>query len=856
MAARVWSRLAEADPAAAVEVDEEKPIRSCDDYQRLIPAFVAGSLSTSRRLLVESHSRECVPCRKVLKETRSGSRPATPRSMTGPARRSTHLRWALAATLVAAVGLGAYTWMGLTALQGQGAVVEASEGEVFRVAAAGEAALEPGATIDLGERIRTGPGESAVLRLGDGSVVEVRERTRLAIGANRRGTTIDLERGSVIVQAAPQRDGHLYVATGDCLVSVTGTIFSVNHGTKGSRVSVIEGEVMVDSRGHETVLRPGEQVATHASLAEIPVSEEISWSRDVDHYIELMQEVAALRRALAEQLTRPDLRYSSRLMDLVPSQTAFYIALPNLAETIAEADRILREQVAESRLLQQWWESKQGLEGFGPSFDQITDSVAEFGTFLGDEVVVTARLGGGNDVGEPLVLAELRDAAGLRQFVETKLAEHEGAISAPVVFVDESGAASSSEGELFVFLGGDTLIAAADLASLRNALGAISGTDTGFRQTDFGQRIAAAYREGAGVIIAADIARFAQSQAVAAEMGDDREFLAASGLLSAEHFLLEQKWVDGKTQHRAVLAFDGPRQGMAAWLAEPSPMGALEFISPDAKFVAAFVLVDPSVMLADLMRILSGGDDDFATELETMEAELGFSLKDDVAVAFGGEMAMAVDGPLLPEPSWKLILEIYDPVRVEFLMNQLVIQASAKLIEAGKEPLELVREESGGRAFWALSGDKPFHFTMADGYLIAAPSRALLDRALRYRQSGYTIGTSARFRSLLPTDGQDNFSAIFYQDALSLLEPLAERIAAQELTDVQRQAIEALAREGGPTLGYAYGESDRIIFAASGTMNLLDSGLPGLLGMGASFDMDGLFREIMTRGHGDDGAEG
>jgi len=34
---------------------------------------------------------------------------------------------------------------------------------------------------------------------------------------------------------------------------------------------------------------------------------------------------------------------------------------------------------------------------------------------------------------------------------------------------------------------------------------------------------------------------------------------------------------------------------MASWLAAPGPMGALEFISPDANVVAAFVVKEPSL---------------------------------------------------------------------------------------------------------------------------------------------------------------------------------------------------------------------------------------------------------------------
>ena len=78
------------------------------------------------------------------------------------------------------------------------------------------------------------------MRLGDGTLIEMKDRSEFSVNQTLRGTTIHLGSGSVIVEAAKQKD-RLFLDTGDSLVAVTGTIFSANAGTKGSRVSVVEG---------------------------------------------------------------------------------------------------------------------------------------------------------------------------------------------------------------------------------------------------------------------------------------------------------------------------------------------------------------------------------------------------------------------------------------------------------------------------------------------------------------------------------------------------------------------------------------------------------------------------------------
>ena len=70
--------------------------------------------------------------------------------------------------------------------------------------------LAAGQDLPDGVEIRTAKDSDAMLQLRDGSVVELRERSGLSTTAAAGDLTIRLGRGSVIVQAAKRRAGHLY----------------------------------------------------------------------------------------------------------------------------------------------------------------------------------------------------------------------------------------------------------------------------------------------------------------------------------------------------------------------------------------------------------------------------------------------------------------------------------------------------------------------------------------------------------------------------------------------------------------------------------------------------------------------
>src|SRR5882762_1371628 len=307
-AERVWARLAQETSAEIrTNTPASERIGNCADFQSLIPAYLTGSLSEARSLLLVDHTHECIPCRKAMKDARSryANRMAPARKAAVTRRYSIQpvvLRWGIAAALIIGVGLVALPFIQRYVPLGGDleATVQAAEGQVYQIADTRSTAVISGEKLQRGERIRTAKDAHAFIRLGDGSVIEMKDRSEFYITKNSQGTTIHLDRGAIVVEAAKQGKQHLFVDTGDSRVSVTGTIFSVNNGTKGARVSVIEGEVHMDHAGTERVLRGGEQASTSSAIEKIPVKDEVAWSRKAATYAERLSAFTSLNKELGK----------------------------------------------------------------------------------------------------------------------------------------------------------------------------------------------------------------------------------------------------------------------------------------------------------------------------------------------------------------------------------------------------------------------------------------------------------------------------------------------------------------------------------------------------------------------------
>ena len=857
---RVWARVS----AAAGETEFQLPavdrIEGCRDFQSLIPAYLAGKISEARSLLLVDHTHECIPCRRAMNEART-RRTATVKPAVGKPRFSLQpvvLRWGVAAALVIGIGLLAVPFIQRYWPNSNfEATVQAADGQVYQVADTRTAAVNAGAKLQQGEKVRTAKDGRAVVRLSDGTLIEMRDRSELSLTQNGQGTTIHLDRGSIVVEAAKQKDGKLFVESGDSLVSVTGTIFSVNNGTKGSRVSVIEGEVNLNHAGSDRVLRPGEQATTNPAISMIPVRDEVAWSRNATQYAAVLKGLADLNKEL-NTVQQPGVRHSTHLLDLMPENTVVYAGLPNLADSIAESHRVIQEKMTQNPALKEWWEKEQS--GRSQNLDQVVNTIRQFGSYLGDEIAVSVSIDQRGEPTEPLVLAELKNSQGFRQFLEQEIAKYSGKKDKPeIAFIENPSSAAAlvqsdeKKEKLYVWIQ-DNLFAASpklqqlqDLATAKNNGGLSSFTSTPFRN-----RIAQVYQEGAGLLVAANLERVVAQTKTERTKGRDGEktenALNRLGILSVKYFVLDQKDTNGKTHTQASVSFNDAQRGIPSWLAAPGPMGSLEYISPDANVVAGFVVKDPTSMVDDLLGVLETVSPDLRKNLDKLQTNHGLNLRNDIAAPLGGEFAFAIDGPIFPTPSWKLVFEVNDPAHLQQTLERVVGEVNKQAAYFGKSGLAWQQTDMAGRKYYTLkSSDFGFlevNYTYANGYLIVGPSRALVERALRSQESGLSLLRSARFTAGLPADGNANFSAIFYHNIGGLV-PAGLANTADKLPSGPQQAMKAIASDMAPTLAYAYAQGDSITFAANTEGGPFGLGPATILGMPHALEMQSIIERGM-----------
>ncbi len=269
-------------------------------------------------------------------------------------------------------------------------MAERVDGSLFRVADGRLVPVAAAEKVAASEVVRTGRGTRAVLRLADGSRVEMNEHSELAIEPRRDGAAVALHRGDVIVEAATQAAGrHLYVDAPDCEVSVKGTVFTVSHGPKGSRVSVLEGEVWVEQGDAVTKLAPGQQAATqrqHRAGAGGRRGRLVGRSRSATRRSSTSSPRCS--KQVMAKLADVPLRYSSPLVPLLRADTFIFASVPNVTREIADAGTDLEQRIQANPQLRAWFDEQRADNPDAPDFVEVLARFRELGSYCGDEFVV------------------------------------------------------------------------------------------------------------------------------------------------------------------------------------------------------------------------------------------------------------------------------------------------------------------------------------------------------------------------------------------------------------------------------------------------------------------------------------
>jgi ferric-dicitrate binding protein FerR (iron transport regulator) len=832
-------------------------IRSCADFQALIPSYLSKTLSAGRALLLQDHTRECIACRHALDQARAGkvrtlARPQTPPSRTVPKA------WAIAAMAVLTFGIAAIFLTQMLPGSRALAAVQTVSGILYAVSDEGSTPIFAGREIPAGQRVRTAKDSKAFVRLGDGSVVEMNERSEISVINAGRGTAIRLDRGDIIVKAAKQKSGTLDVVTADAIVKVKGTIFAVTRGVKGSRVTVVEGAVEVAQGSQTQVLKPGEQVTTNPALAKTNAADAVSWSRDSARYLALLGEFSVIQKGL-EQMPGPGLRHDSKLLALVPRDAVLYAAIPNLGPAITEAERLFRERVQQSEVLRTWWEEQKD----SAKLEEMIQKVRTLSEYIGDEIVLTVSGDWDGNYTSPMVLAEVKKA-GLDSFLESEfrqIAGH-GAKNLPQVVNLESpgdtgrndgrfnrrerNSASKSTQNSMLFGVKNNVLAIAWSQEQMDKLAELLANPREPGTSGLIGQVKSAYERGVAYLLCVNMEHITRHTVEKNKKNNRAQ--VNTGFENMRYLTVERKDIGGRTENMARLAFAGRRAGMAGWLSTPAPMGTLDFVSPNATFAVSMVLKSPQWMLGELMGTLAAQNPSFQERLEKINREHNVHISPNLGEPMGGEITFAVDGPILPLPSWKIAVEVYSPDRMQWGIEQ-IIQAFNADSQCSDCKINLTKEQVGSRTFYTLSTDKfayEVHYVYVDGYLVAGPSRSLLTRAIQNRDTGLVLSRSENFRSQLPHDGRVNFSALIYHNVASAIAPLADQIGSMGGTEAQRESIRNLIANSKAGLIYAYGEDDAITVATNGTFfgfDLDTFALPALVGKGMQTTMKGATKQ-------------
>lgn len=593
-------------------------------------------------------------------------------------------------------------------------------------------------------RLKTGTrGYLEVALPADSGSFEMNSNTAVRLHKEgRRGSTLELERGEVVVKIADgSASQRTQLKTSELEVrNAEGTV-NIVRGLRGTEVAVLSGRADIVQGSVRRTLRSGDSFSS-LGIAPVASPERLSWSRtqtDTTTATPTETHMGGTTTAAPTVQLSPE--------KFLPAKTFAYIEVPSIARLInplgAETPADLIQQQAfldnifshaEIRA-----EDRAQVEKMIRTITEHEDVRTVLEGLTGSAVIGFTLRG-------PIMIVELGE----------KAASVDASIQS---LIDEfGGGAATMNAELPMKVIGTKLILGAPGEGFEESAFALeSNTPTLFSASMFLNEVQAS--TGNSAVTAAFSV---QSLIAQASPNQDPSFgraMTRLGFANMKTVVAATDFGDQAGNQAIRVTFSGERQGVMGWLDEPGSMGSLRYYSPDTHALSVLKIREPKAMLGQLFTWIEEDQPKFQAP-DTAEER---AIAEKLAKTLGNEIAIGLDNPVLPVPNIKLAIEVLDPEGFHTNMVELL----DLMWKSNSEANQVTAETATYRGHLIVDVKYPgapfgVSYAIIDDYVVFGPGRPFLQSTIDSVTDGRSIDREYAFTSSLPASSGTHASALFY----------------------------------------------------------------------------------------------
>jgi len=704
-----------------------------------------------------------------------------------------------ASVLLAATLGGVGIWRGQRAARDFGSVIALSGPAQSIGGGGGVADLSELERLDSQiRRLKTGTrGYLEVALPADSGSFEMNSNTAVRLHKEGlRGSTLELERGEVVVQIADgSAASRTHLKTPELEVRNAAGSVSVVRGLRGTEVAVLSGRADVVQGSVRRTLKAGDSFSS-LGIAPVVSPERLTWSRTQS---DTSTAAPTHSNTGANTTATPSVQLSPE--KFLPANTFAYIEVPSIARLInplgaeTPADLIQQQAFLDNIF------SRAEIRGEDRAkVEEMLRTIIEHE----DVRTVLEGLTGSAVVGftlkGPILIVELGEKA--------------PSVGASIQhLIDEfGGGAHNVNQELPMKVIGSKLLLGMPGAEFEESEFALeNNTPTLFSTSMFLNEVQA--NTGGSAVTAAF-----SVQSLIAQASPDQEpgfgrAMTRLGFANMKTVVAATDFGDQAGNQAIRVTFDGERQGVMGWLDEPGSMGSLRYYSPDTHALSVLKIREPNAMLGQLFSWIEQDQPKFQAP-DTAEEQ---ALATKLAKTLGNEIAIGLDNPVLPVPNVKIAIEVLDPEGFHTNMVELL-----DLMWQSSSPANQVTAETATYRDHLIVDVKypgaPFgvSYAIIDDYVVFGPGRPFLERTIDSVTEGRSIDREYAFTSSLPASSGTHVSALFYFAADEKFMEAMQSLGPQVIDPEIQALMKRSAKDQHGLVAYAVASDTAIDFFLEG----------------------------------------